>query len=135
MFKFFLAWFPMVVLAILNAVIRETIYKPFVGELPAHQISTITGIIIFGFYMWIVFRKWKISNVKQSFLIGIMWLLMTLCFEFLFGHFIMRNTWGKLLHDYNIIEGRIWAAVLVFITFAPYLFYKRKEINYKKYLG
>ncbi len=128
MFKFFLAWFPMVVLAILNAIIRETAYKPFTGDLTAHQISTLTGIIIFGIYMWIIFRRWKLNSVKQAVEVGLMWLAMTICFEFLFGHFIMGSTWEKLLHDYNIIQGRVWIAALIFILIAPYLFYKKNKI-------
>lgn len=52
-----------------------------------------------------------------------MWLGMTIIFEFGFGHYIMKNSWPKLLGDYNIFAGRVWSLFLVWITIAPYLFY------------
>jgi len=36
----------------------------------------------------------------------------------------MGNPWEKLLHDYNIVEGRVWNLFLVWITVAPFVFYK-----------
>lgn len=35
------SWFLFMVLAIINALIRNEIYKPLVGDLAAHQISSI----------------------------------------------------------------------------------------------
>jgi hypothetical protein len=34
----------------------------------------------------------------------------------------MKHPWTRLLHDYNILEGRVWVLVLVWITIAPYIF-------------
>lgn len=48
---YFLAWFPMVLIAIANAALREAGYKRYVGELAAHQISTLTGCILIGVYV------------------------------------------------------------------------------------
>ena len=125
MSKYFFAWFPMVFIAIINGTIREVVYKTFTGDLTAHQISTVTGIALFAIYMWIIFRKWKLGSAKQAILVGLMWLSMTVCFEFIFGHYVMGNPWEKLLHDYNILQGRLWSLVLIFTLTAPYLFYKK----------
>ena len=40
------AWFLFMVLAIINAGIRNGVYKPVVGDLAAHQISSITFMAI-----------------------------------------------------------------------------------------
>jgi hypothetical protein len=29
-------------------------------------------------------------------------------FEFLVGHYVMGHPWSRLLHDYNILAGRLW---------------------------
>ena len=47
-------WAGMLILAILNGAVREKIYGPSMPELSAHQLSTVTGIIIFGVYIWIL---------------------------------------------------------------------------------
>jgi len=119
--------FPFV--AIFNAILREFIYKKPLGDLAAHQISTVTGIIIFAVVFYLIFKKWKIESVKHAILIGLIWLGLTILFEFGFGHYIMGNPWQKLLSDYNLAEGRVWSLFLVWITTAPFIFYK--TINYK----
>ena len=123
--KYFAAWFPLVALAILNGTLREFGYKPFVGDLTAHWLSTATFLCLLGLYIWAVERKWVLASSRQAWLIGLMWLAMTVLFEFGFGHYIMGHSWEKLLHDYNIFEGRMWVLVLGATFAGPWLFFKR----------
>jgi len=44
--KYFLAWFGMMVFAIINGGLRDFVYKSHVGDLPAHQISTVMLIVL-----------------------------------------------------------------------------------------
>lgn len=117
-------WFAFPFVGILNGVLREATYKKFVGDLPAHQISTVTGIVFFGIIFYLIFKRWKIESVKHAILIGLIWLFLTILFEFGFGHYIMGNPWQKLFHDYNLAEGRVWGLFLLWITMAPFIFYK-----------
>ena len=59
MWKYILAWVPMVLIAIANAVVRETCYGKHLSELQAHQISTATGVLLFGAYIWVLIRIWR----------------------------------------------------------------------------
>ena len=123
-YKHILWWFIFPLIGILNGTLRELTYKKIVGDLPAHQISTATGIIFFWIIFYFIFRKWKIESVKNAFIVGFVWLLLTILFEFGFGHYIMGNSWEKLFHDYNLAEGRVWILFLIWITVAPFVFYK-----------
>jgi hypothetical protein len=124
MVKYILAWFPMVVIAIANGVLRESWYGKRFSELAAHQISSLTGIILFGVYIWLVVRFWRPASTGQAIAIGLLWLVMTIAFEFLFGHYVAGHSWQRLLHDYNLLAGRIWLLVLLWVAVAPYLFYR-----------
>ena len=119
-----LAWIPMVFIAIANAIVREMLYGQSMSELSAHQVSTVTAVILFGIYIWILARVWKIQTASQALTIGLVWLALTAAFEFLFGHFVMAHSWSRLLEDYNIFNGRLWLLVLIWITVAPYLFFR-----------
>lgn len=127
MLKYFLLWFPMVLIAVLNATIREYVYLKYVGELRAHQIATATGILLMGIYIWGVIAIWRPTSTGQAIGIGIMWLLMTVAFEFLFGHFVMKESWNKLCTEYNLFEGRVWLLFLIWLAVAPYLFYRLQK--------
>lgn len=121
--RYTLAWIPMVFIAILNGAARDLIYGKHIPELRAHQISTISAIVLLGVYIFALSRIWKMESPAQAIAIGFIWLVLTLCFEFLFGHYVAGQPWGKLLHDYNIFAGRIWILIPIWITIAPYLFY------------
>jgi hypothetical protein len=51
----------------------------------------------------------------------------TIAFEFLFGHYIADHPWSKLFQDYNILAGRVWAVVLLWVALAPWLFYRLQK--------
>ena len=44
--KYILVWFVLVIVAIINGAIRNEVYKDALGDLRAHQLSTLTGIIL-----------------------------------------------------------------------------------------
>lgn len=124
MWKYIIAWVPMVFIAIANGIFREKYLSGSLKELHAHQISTIILIILFGIYIWILFRICRPESVHQAFKTGLLWLGLTLIFEFLFGHYIVGHPWEKLLLDYNILKGRLWVLVVIWISAAPYIIYK-----------
>jgi hypothetical protein len=120
---YFFAWFGMMVLAIANGAIREFMYRPYVGELAAHQISTIILLVLYTLYLAILMSRWPVNAASQAWIIGGMWLLLTLLFEFGFGHFVTGSSWDKLLHDYNLLAGRVWVFVPVWIFTGPYFLF------------
>ena len=127
MWKYLLAWFPMIVLAIANGLFREKIISGRFNELQAHQLSTFSLMMLFGVYIWVLFKFWRPHSVQQAILIGILWTLLTIIFEFLFGHFIVGHDWQTLLKDYNIFKGRLWLLFLIWVGIAPYLIYELQK--------
>lgn len=113
----------MIVLAVTNGALRQGVYLKYTGELRAHQISTVTLILFFAVYIHYIIRKFPPANSLQAILVGLMWLLLTLAFEFGFGR--MRGvSWSTLLHDYNLADGRIWILIPVWVAIAPYIFFR-----------
>jgi hypothetical protein len=104
--------------------LRQAWYGKHLGELQAHQISTLTGVVLFGVYIEFIVRVWRPESAAQAIAVGLLWLAMTVAFEFLFGHYVAGHSWGRLLHDYNLFAGRVWLVVLVWVTVAPYLFFR-----------
>lgn len=124
MWKYIIAWFPMIFVAIANGLFREKILSSRLTELQAHRMSTVSLIVLFGTYVWILFKIWLPMSANQAMIIGLIWLALTIVFEFLFGHYVAGHSWDKLLHDYNIVEGRVWVLVLIWITICPYIIYQ-----------
>lgn len=124
MWKYILAWFPMILIAIVNGLFREKFLTSQFNELQAHQVSTVSMIVLFSIYVWVLFKIWLPMSSNQAIIIGLIWLIFTVVFEFLFGHYVVGHSWNKLLDDYNILQGRVWILVLIWISIVPYIVFQ-----------
>ncbi len=122
--KYTLAWVPMIFIAVANGVIRQFVYGPQMSELSAHQISCATAILLFFLYTRLLARLMPLKNSRQAFLIGGIWLILTVAFEFCFGLFIAGHSIDRLMHDYNVAAGRLWVLVLISLTLMPYIAFR-----------
>lgn len=122
--RYILAWIPMVFIGIANGLLREATYGKHLSALRAHQVSTVIGVVLFGFYIWGLTYVWPIASVGQALAIGFIWLGLTVAFEFIFGHYVAGHPWSQLLADYDLRTGHIWTMVLIWITIAPFVFYR-----------
>lgn len=123
MLKYILCWIPMVFIAVLNGAARDLWYKKYMTELTAHQLSTFSLIVLLGIYCYFVVKSFPPSSEKQALLIGMIWTVLTLAFEFGFG-IIRGSSWKQLLQAYNFTEGQIWILIPIWVTVAPLLAYK-----------
>ncbi len=123
MLTYLLLWFPMMLLAVANGAARDLLYKKYTGELTAHQLSTVSLLILLGVYIWWVMDHYPPASITQALLIGWLWTGLTLLFEFGLGRARGRS-WSALLADYQILQGRIWVLIPVWLLIAPWIFFR-----------
>ena len=63
------SWVGLVVLAIANGAIRENTYGKILSELRAHQLSTVTGLLLFGGFIWLLSGMWPMGSPRQAMVI------------------------------------------------------------------
>lgn len=119
--RYLLLWFVLAVVAVINGLVREATYGQLVGELAAHRISTITAILASGAVVWIASRAWPLDSAPRALAVGALWLVSTVSFEFVFGHYVAGHDWGRLLRDYDVSGGRLWPLFLLWLFALPYL--------------
>ena len=112
-------WFILAVSAIVVATFRVGVLLPALGEQTAHQLGTILYLIVQFVIIFFFIKKMKIKKTKTLLGIGIFWLVITIIFEFVFGHYVMGHSWQKLFADYNLLNGRLWVLVLINNIAAP----------------
>jgi hypothetical protein len=123
--KTLLYWFPMIAIAFANATLRQLIFIKYFNELRAHQLSTVTLIILCAIYVRIVIPALHLQNATQAWLTGFTWMILTILFEFSLGR-LTNKSWTYLLENYNIATGHIWPLFLLALLVMPYLFYSLK---------
>lgn len=114
-------WFVILVLANINGAVRQAWLIPRLGEPVGRVVSTLalSGIVVL--LTWLTIRWMGPASTGDAMRIGVLWLGLTLAFEFLVGHYLFRQPWTALLEDYDITRGRIWVLVLLVVLFAPLL--------------
>ena len=123
MTRYILMWVPMLFIAIANGALRQFTFGRVMPELRAHQLSTIIGSVLIGSFIWYVISHFPPTSNNHALLIGVIWFCLTVVFEFFMGLVLSRKPLSKVLHDYNLVEGRVWVLFLAWITVAPWLFY------------
>lgn len=95
--RYFLAWFPIVIVALVNATIRQGVYARYFGELAAHQLATLTMCILIGLYVWKLSGPLKFQSPGQAIGVGPMWLVPPIAFETILGRYVLGNPWRQVL--------------------------------------
>jgi len=115
-------WPLFLVTAMTLGAVREGVIGPALGEQSAHVMGTLLFIAAMLTIMWVF-----VSRIRESvrrldlWLIGVLWTVMTACFEFGFFHFVVGVPWEKLLADYDLFAGRLWVLVLLTTLCGPIL--------------
>ena len=95
-----LVWLCFIPVAILNGGLRQYVLVRWFGEVGANALS---GVL-----------------QKESYRIGIVWMLLTIGFEFTFG-LIGGVSFRELLSAYNPMSGNLWLLVVITTFGAPRL--------------
>jgi hypothetical protein len=106
-------------LAFANGTVRAAGLQRVVDETTARQISTVTLLGLLGGYVWVLNRSRPLCDTGTALAVGAVWTLLTLGFEFGFGHFVSGTPWPQLFADYDITQGRIWVLVPIATLVAP----------------
>jgi len=122
--KYLGAWFAMLLVSVVNGVLRDFTYGRHMDELSAHQLSTAASVLLLGLLIRGYTRFCAPASAREAVFIGLLWLLLTVAFEFLFFHYAGGHSWSALLDNYNLMRGRVWPVVLVWIAIAPYAFFR-----------
>lgn len=115
-----LFWLVLAAVAIVNGILRERTYGVLLSELRAHQLSTFTGMALTGAAAALFARYFPVESETDAIVIGAVWLILTVAFEFVFGHFVAGHSWARLRRDYNLLAGRLWLIFLLWIAALPY---------------
>lgn len=108
MTRYILAWYTMLALAIANGGFRQITFGKHMPELRAHQLLTAIGSVIMGIFIWFVVQFWPPTSSSQAVSIGLVWVVLTVAFEFGMGRFLMHCPWRQLFGDYKLAVGRVW---------------------------
>lgn len=114
-------WLLLLVVAVFAGALRESLLTPIIGGQASHVVGTLVVAVAMAVIITVYIRRGPMLPPAWRWGIGIFWLILTVCFEFLFGHYVAGHPWERLLADYNLLAGRIWLLILAVLLFTPVL--------------
>jgi hypothetical protein len=123
-----LAWCLLMLTAVLNGTFRVALLNPRLGEPTGHIVSSLMLSLFILLLAWVLVPWVGAHSAGEALVLGALWLVLTLGFEFGFGHFVAHKAWSELLRDYNLAAGRIWVLVLLVTSLAPLIVVRFRRI-------
>lgn len=128
--KILLIWFCFIPIAILNGGLREYVLNQY---FPTNKALIISGVLLSLFIFLITglfLPRVKSFSRLNSIQTGVLWMILTVCFEFGFGLATGTN-WKELMEAYNLSNGNLWIIVVLSTFLAPILFAGRNVAGKK----
>lgn len=120
-FRAFAVWMMVITAEIAHGVLRAVLLVPWLGEFRSNQIGVFIGSAIILAIAYASIRWINASRHFEVFVVGAMWLLLTVAFELLFGRLVMDLPWHRLLADYNLFDGGLMPLGLVVLLLSPWM--------------
>lgn len=98
---------------------REAVLLPRLGRPAALVLSGVLLSALIVVVALVFIRRLGPLTSSQSLRVGLLWLCLTLAFEFGFGRLVEHRAWAELLEAYTFKDGNLWPLVLVVTFFAP----------------
>lgn len=118
--KALIIWVGILVLAVANGVLRESVIIPGLGTPAALVLSgLLLSVLIIG-VTYLSLPWLQIRRPVQFWVVGLGWVVLTFVFEFSFGLW-QGKSWSVLLEAYTFKSGNLWPVVLAVTALAPYI--------------
>ena len=127
----FCVWAVIILTEIVHGTFRVIFLQPILGDFRARQISVFTGSLLI-LLIATAFSNWvRATKRKQLIFIGLLWSVLTLCFEVILGRFILGFSWERIGSDYNIFQGGLLPLGIFVLIFAPLFAAKLRGLIYQ----
>jgi hypothetical protein len=87
--------------------------------LTARQIGVFIGSVLILLVAYLLVGWLRAPDRKSLMLVGILWLVLTVAFEFGVGHFVFGRSWESLGEDYDVPKGGLLPFGLVVLALSP----------------
>jgi hypothetical protein len=99
-------------------VLMNLVYEPIWGALVAHQIGMSSRIVYIAIFAYLLLRYVKEYETKDLVHVGLLWLGLTLLFEW-GGSLAMGRSFEEILTGWDIFVGYMWPYVLLSYLLSP----------------
>ena len=114
-----IVWLLIMLLESIHGTLRTLYLEPWLGSFRARQVSVFTGCVII-LAVTLIFVRWMNATSRAALIrIGVVWVILTLIFEFAVVGPMLGLSWNRMTEDYDLSRGGLMIFGLLFMLFAP----------------
>jgi hypothetical protein len=115
------AWCLLISAAFVEGIFRRISLEPHMAKISAEVIG-IALVLVSGFLIasWFARTGRFPQESRQLIAIGLLWVALTVAFEFVFFGLVMRISMEELLENYDVVNGDLFPIGLLLLVFVPW---------------
>nr|MBP9944668.1 hypothetical protein [Desulfomicrobium sp.] len=114
-----LLWAAIIPMAIANGIFRDAVLVRSLGQKRARTVSGLSLSAVILAWTILTITWVPLPGLMQYAGVGLLWLTLTVAFEFFFGRVVAKKSWQELLRAYRFENGDIWPLVLMAVAVSP----------------
>jgi hypothetical protein len=111
-------WLTVVAVESLHGAMRRIVLQPHLGDLPARQVSVLTGAVLIIIVFWFTLKSLGPQPGRRWWELGLLWLMLTLAFEIALGR-SAGMSWDRIASDFDPRRGGFLGLGMTVILVAP----------------
>ena len=113
-------WMAFLGIAMANGAVGDLLLARFISPYGIHLYKTGVAVLALIILARLYAQKVRPTRWLQDALeCSFIWVILTLSFEFLVGHYLLNNPWAVIIQEYHLAEGRWWVLVPTTEFIAP----------------
>lgn len=118
------AWAALAIAMVGNGAFREIVLRRVVpGPMTDVLSALLGGAIIVGGTRFLL-RPLQGRSARELVQASVLLVVLTVAFEFLFGHYVDEKSWIELIANYAVWRGRLWPILLLLLGLTPFIWGK-----------
>lgn len=114
-------WLLLVAGAVGNGLLREKVLAPLVEDQFALPLSGVMLSVLIFVVAYLTIPFIEKSEDRIYVFIGLLWVVLTLSFEFIFGHYGAGKSWREIVAVFDVTNGNLFILALITSAASPWL--------------
>lgn len=119
MLRGLVVWVGIIGVEVLHGIARTLFLAPALGDFRARQVAVFTGSFLIVLVATLTINWLRPANVREAVAVGLLWLVLTVAFEIVFGRFVVHASWTRIASDYDLRHGGLLPIGLLVLAGAP----------------
>jgi hypothetical protein len=117
----FAVWLMLMAAEVIHGILRGLLLVPVVGDFRARQVGVFIGSLIILALTFLFVRWIRAGSIIRFLAVGILWLVLTILFEFALGCLVLGLPWERITQDYDLPRGGLMPLGLLVLALSPLL--------------